>query len=218
MRFLTRAGANRGPDVGSGELWALVLAAGESRRMGGRLKQLIEVAGQPMVRRAVRLALEAVPGRVVVVVGAGAEQVAAAVRDLGDRVVIVANPDFARGMSASLKVGVAALPEDVPGVMVLLADQPAVTPALLGRLRASWPGHPAAACRYADGGLGPPCILGREVWSEVEALKGDEGARRILRRLGPRVAVVDAAPEQLVDVDTPRDLGRFGSGAGTPKD
>lgn len=218
MRHVTGQGADPGLSVGGGLLWALVLAAGESRRMGGRLKQLAEVAGEPMVRRAVRLALEAVPGRVVVVVGAGAEQVARAVRDLGARLVVVLNPDFARGMSTSLKAGVASLPEGVPGVLVMLADQPAVTASLLGRLQAAWPGHLAAACRYPDGGLGPPCILGREVWREVEALEGDEGARRILRRLGPGVAAVDPSPEELADVDTPQDLDRLDPRAGAPGD
>lgn len=187
-------------------LWAVVLAAGEARRMGGRPKPLCEVGGEPMVRRVVRRALQAVDGGVVVVVGAHAPLVAAAVEGLGPRVATVENPRFAEGMSTSLKAGIGALPPSACGALVLLADQPGVSAALLRSLQAAWRGALAAACRYPDGTAGPPCILGKALWPRVQALAGDQGARRILSELGPRLALVQAPAAQLVDVDTPEDL------------
>ncbi len=187
-------------------LWAVVLAAGQARRMGGRPKPLCPVEGEPMVRRVVRRALEAVDGGVVVVVGAHAPAVAKGVQGLGPRVVTVVNPRFAEGMSTSLKAGIHALPPVAGGALILLADQPGVSAGLLRRLKMAWQGGVAAACRYPDGSAGPPCILGKELWPQVEGLSGDEGARRILAHLASRLVLVEADASQLADVDTPEDL------------
>lgn len=196
------------------EIWAVVLAAGESRRMGGRPKQLLELEGEPLVRRAVRVALSAGAAGVVVVSGAAAAEVERAVAGFGQRVRTAYNPAYASGMASSLQVGIAALPETATGALVLLADQPRVGAALVGKVLEAGRRAAAAACRYPDGGLGPPCVLNRPVWDEVARLEGDRGARAILRALGPQVAVVRADPAELLDVDTPEDLALLEGDAG----
>ena len=192
------------------EVWAVVLAAGESRRMGGRAKQLIEVDGEPLVRRAVRVALEAGAAGVVVVVGAAAPEVERAVAGFGARVRTAFNAAYASGMATSLQAGIAALPETATGALILLADQPQVTAGLVARVMEAGRTAPAAACRYPDGSLGPPCVLNRPVWGQVARLEGDRGARAILRALGPQVAEIRPEAAELLDIDTPADLVRMG--------
>ncbi|MEW6046176.1 MAG: nucleotidyltransferase family protein [Bacillota bacterium] len=201
------------------ELWAVVLAAGQARRMGGIPKPLIPVDGEPMVRRVLRRALE-VADRAAVVVGFSAEQVEAAVFDLGSpRIVIVRNPRFAEGMSTSLKAGIGALPPEAAGALVMLADQPGVSVDSLRLLKNAWrrplgpsAACPVVACRYPDGNPGPPCILGRAIWGKLAALEGDRGARQVLARLGPWIHAVEAPVEELADIDTPADLAAWRQG------
>lgn len=202
-----------------GAIWAVVLAAGRGRRMaasagqtgeGETPKQLLCIAGEPMVRRVVRTALEAGVDGAAVVVGAAAGAVAEALHGLDvDRVRIVYNPDHERGMSTSLLLGVASLPAEVSGALVLLADQPAVTAGLLRDVIDAGRGGPASACRYPTGGLGPPCLFHRSTWPELASLRGDRGARSVLTRLGSLARVVEAPAGLLVDVDTVGDLARL---------
>jgi molybdenum cofactor cytidylyltransferase len=103
-------------------LGAVVLAAGEARRMDGRAKPLIERDGVPLVRRVVQALLAAGVGEVVVVVGHRSDEVAWAVHDLP--VLVIVNEDYAAGHVRSLRKGLAALPDAVTAVLVALADQP----------------------------------------------------------------------------------------------
>lgn len=196
---------NRPPGV----VWAVVLAAGQSRRMGGRPKQLIALDGEPLVRRAVRVALEAGVAGVVVVCGAAAEEVKRAVEGLDERIRTVFNPAYASGMASSLRTGIAALPPDATAALVLLADQPRISAGLVGRVLQAALTAPASACRYPDGSLGPPSVLSRPLWDQVARLEGDRGARRLLQALGPQVAVVEPEAAELWDLDTPEDLARL---------
>jgi molybdenum cofactor cytidylyltransferase len=185
---------------------AVVLAAGGSRRLG-EPKQLLRLAGQPLVRRAALAALGSRAEHVVVVTGARAERVEEALAGLA--VECVRCPDWERGLAASLRVGVsAALARDPSAsVLLLLADQPAVTPGLLDALAQ---GHAAgaeiAACEYG-GELGVPALFAARFARELLALEGDRGARALLRREGARVARVPFAEGEL-DVDTPEDWAR----------
>src|ERR671918_1733453 len=108
-----------------GKVAALVLAAGQSRRMGQANKLLAPVDGRPMVAHAVDAMLASRADPVIVVTGHQADAVRAA---LGERPVIWAhNPDYASGLSGSLAVGLAALPEDAEGVVIGLGDMPRIT-------------------------------------------------------------------------------------------
>lgn len=184
----------------------LVLAAGEGSRLG-RPKALVEVGGELLVDRSVRVAREAGCDPVVVVVGAQARQVVR--RAVLDDAVAVVNDDWPDGMGSSLRVGLRALTElGAAAAVVLLVDQPRVTADVVRRVLSA-PPAPAVAASYG-GRPGNPVRLDATIWPEVCALAvGDTGARAWMRAHPERVQVV--ACDDLgsdVDIDTADDLGR----------
>ncbi len=170
----------------------LVLAAGAGRRFGPAPKLLAELDGRPLLEHALAAAT-AVLARVVVVLGARADEVLAAVDLHGAEPVRC--PDWAEGQSASLRTGVRAL-AGAERVLVLVGDQPRVPPALVARLAAEPPGTRAAH----RGVPGFPAVLGPAELARVPALTGDRGLRDLVAwRL-----VEAGAPVH--DIDTPDDL------------
>jgi len=183
----------------------IVLAAGASRRLG-KSKQLLRLRGEPLVRRALRLGLATRPQIALIVLGAEADAVYASVADLGVRRVECA--DWALGMGASLRAGLAALPGECAGALIALCDQPALDAPHLDGLVAAWHANPrgAAASSYA-GRLGVPALLPRAWFRELMADVGDQGARELLARRRAEVAAV--VNETLAfDVDRDQDLDR----------
>lgn len=199
--------------AGPGRVAALVLAAGRSRRMGGPNKLLLPVDGKPMVRRVVEAALASRASPVVVVVGHQQHEVRQALRGL--KVHLVPNPDFAEGLSTSLKAGLKALPEDAAGAVVCLGDMPRVNAALIDRLVAAFApveGRGIVAPTWR-GRRGNPVLWGRAFFAEMQELTGDVGARELLARHADQVAEVDAGDDAaLVDIDTPEALAAFAQG------
>ena len=184
----------------------VLLAAGASRRLG-RPKQTLLIDGEPLVARMAGMALATDPRALVVSLGAQAGAVRRALGDLGDdpRVRCVEAPDWARGMGASLRSGLDALPDDCDAALVLLCDQPALTLAHLERLLAAWRAHPvrASASAYA-GVLGVPAVLPRAWWPSIDG-GSDRGARELLRARAAEISAVAAAGLER-DLDTPIDL------------
>ena len=187
----------------------VVLAAGASRRMG-RAKQLLPVGGRPLLEGVVASASASRLDEVLVVLGARADEILAAV-DLG-RARVVRNPDHAVGMSTSLRVGMAALGPEVDRAVVILGDQPAISAELLNRLldMQEESGLPAAALSFG-GLLHPPVVLRRELWGDLESLEGDVGCRALIRARPELVAALPAEGDlrHPVDVDTPEDYERL---------
>ena len=180
---------------------AVVLAAGASRRLG-RPKALLQQNGESLLRRATRLALDTRALDTVVVLGAEA----AASRELeGLAARAIACPDWDEGLAASLRTGIAALDPRCACALVLLCDQPALDGAHLAALLAAWQAHPghAAASAYA-GVRGVPAILPRAWFGAVARLRGDAGARELLRTRDDVVVV--SGPGLARDIDTPADL------------
>lgn len=182
----------------------LVLAAGAGTRYGGP-KALVELDGVPLARRAARLLADGGCDPVLVVVGAQAERVRAALPGLQT----VEATGWAEGMGASLRTGLAAL-AGAPACVVALADQPLVGAAAVTRLVAAWrDGAEAAVATYA-GAPRNPVVLDAAVWDDVAALAvGDAGARPWLRAHPERVVAVPCDDTgSPFDVDTPDDLAR----------
>ena len=154
----------------------LVLAAGEGRRFGGP-KQLAVVGGAPILER-VLVAMRAVPAldRVVVVLGAHADEVRAGV-EFGDVEIVIAQ-DWAEGQAASLRAGVAAL-AGCDEVLVCLGDLPFVTSQVIAGTLEHDPRAPAVRAVYA-GVPGHPVLLRAPVLARVPELRGDVGARDLL--------------------------------------
>ncbi|MCE2392051.1 MAG: NTP transferase domain-containing protein [Proteobacteria bacterium] len=202
---------------GARRVAAIVLAAGEARRMG-RPKQLLELSGESLVRRAARLSLAAPCAPSVVVTGAYAGDVEAELAGL--EVDIARNPDWRSGLAGSLRTGVAALRDRAPdaeGALVLLADQPRISLALLRRLLAAFasPGIERAACLYA-GSVGVPAIFGREYFEALASLSGDRGAKSLLAQATEDLVTIET-DEPASDVDTPEDYAALTADAPLPE-
>ncbi|MFD1623186.1 NTP transferase domain-containing protein [Azospirillum griseum] len=202
-RPLPRAGAAveapRAPRV-----TALVLAAGRSSRMGGSNKLLAAVNGAPLVARAVDAALASQAQGVIVVTGHQGDAVELALS--GKPVRFVRNPDFADGLSASLRAGLAAVPADADAVVVCLGDMPRVRAGVIDRLIAAFnPLEGRAICvPTTHGKQGNPVLWDRSFFADMAGLTGDSGAKRLIGQHADRlceVAVDDAGI--LYDVDTP---------------
>jgi molybdenum cofactor cytidylyltransferase len=181
----------------------------------GEPKQLLEVGGRPLLEVAVDAACASHLDEVVVVLGARAEEIKAAVNFGRARVVI--NPDYEQGLSTSLRAGIASLGAEVSRALVILGDQPDVNASLLDRLlylqEAS--GLPAAALSF-EGLLHPPMVLAREMWSGLETLDGDVGLRAVVRAHPELVAALPAERPggHPVDIDTPEDFEMLGADPG----
>jgi molybdenum cofactor cytidylyltransferase len=185
----------------------LVLAAGRSTRMGEANKLLQTVRGKPMLRHAVEAQLASRARPVIVVTGYQHEQVAAMLAGLD--VELVHNPAFASGLASSVKVGLAALPQDARGVVVSLGDMPNVTAAVIDRLAQVFAESSEATAVVPTllGQRGNPVLLARALFPEVDKLDGDQGARRLLDAAGDAVVEVPLDdPAIALDVDTPEAL------------
>jgi molybdenum cofactor cytidylyltransferase len=193
---VTRAQAGNG-------LHAVVLAAGASTRFGSA-KQLVRVAGRPLLHTAVTRAAEVTGNALIVVLGFGAAGLAPLLKHSPGSIVV--NQEWREGLGSSIRAGVARLPAACSGVLLILADQAAVTADDLKRLAGTWRKQPQyiAAALYA-GTIGAPAIFPRSAFNELAALRGDAGARLILRRNADRVVRVPM-PSAALDVDTPEDL------------
>ena len=185
---------------------ALLLAAGESSRLGTP-KQLLSIDGEPLIRRAARAMLATRPGELYVVVGSRADEVFAAVADLPVLRIDCAN--WNEGLAASLRAGVGALPDRFDAVLVALCDQPALSAGHLATLveRFAGSGGAAVASTYA-GVVGVPAVLPRAWFADLLALRGDTGARDLLRNSQRRIEVV-AAQSLAFDIDEPADRSRL---------
>lgn len=175
----------------------------------GRPKQLLPVPDRPLLEVVVASACASRLDDVVVVLGAGADAILAAV-DLG-RARSLLNPDHAAGMSTSLRAGLAALAPEVDRAVIILGDQPAVSGALLDALLdlQERSRQPAAALSFG-GLLHPPVVLRRELWGDLASLEGDVGCRAIIRARPELVAALPAGDlRHPVDVDTPDDYARL---------
>lgn len=182
---------------------AVVLAAGRSSRMGDVNKLLADVGGKPMVASVVEAALDSGASPVIVVCGHAEADLRAALTGLD--VQVVSNPDFAQGLSTSLKAGIAALPETCDGAVILLGDMPLVRSAFVRRLVAAFEAEPAgvAAVPIHDGDWGNPVVIARALFAEIDGLTGDAGARKLLEAHKDMVIEVPADDAVLVDADTP---------------
>jgi molybdenum cofactor cytidylyltransferase len=183
---------------------AIVLAAGRSTRMGGPNKLLAEVHGKPLVRLAVEQALASAARPVIVVTGHQRERVEVALA--GSGVVFVHNPDYAEGISTSVKAGIAAVPPQADGAIVCLGDMPQVDAKLIDRLIAAFDPEKGAlvVVPVMDGKRGNPVVWSRRFFSELGELGGDVGARHLIATYPEAVAEVPVAGRgALFDVDTP---------------
>ncbi|MCU0944845.1 MAG: molybdopterin-binding/glycosyltransferase family 2 protein [Rubritepida sp.] len=186
----------------------LVLAAGRSRRMAPLNKLLVaDRQGVAMVTRVVDNVLASGVRPVLVVTGHERERVQEALA--GRPVIFVHADDYAEGLSASLKAGIAALPPEAEGVLVALGDMPLVDPAVMARLLAAFDPEEGRAIVQPTyrGKQGNPVLWGREFFGEMGAITGDVGARQLVGRHADRLVEVEVPDDGVLrDFDTVESL------------
>jgi molybdenum cofactor cytidylyltransferase len=180
--------------------------------MGTLNKLLIEIDGVPMVRGVVEMLRQSRADPIVVVTGHERERVAAAVRDLS--VTLVHNPDFAQGLSTSLKVGIASIGADIDGVLVCLGDMPRVSAAEVDRLIGAF--NPVEGRGIVvptlKGKRGNPVLWSKHFFAEMTQVSGDVGARHLIGTYPEMVAEVEMVGDGvLTDIDTPQALAKLAS-------
>jgi molybdenum cofactor cytidylyltransferase len=187
----------------------IVLAAGASTRMGSP-KQLLPYRGNSFVRHIVEVAIASVCQPIAVVLGASAERIKPEINQLP--VQIVDNQQWAEGMGSSIRVGIEALlavNQNLEAVMIALCDQPFVSSQTINQLIEAYhlTGKPIIASEYS-GTLGVPVVFSCTLFSELMALKSNEGAKQLIKQ---HIHEVFSLPFSAgaIDVDTPKDYEQF---------
>jgi molybdenum cofactor cytidylyltransferase len=186
---------------------AIVLAAGSSTRMG-RNKLLLEVEGETLVRRVVRAACSAGLDRVVVVLGHEEARVRAQLEGLSCEMVV--NPDHARGAGTSVHTGVRHVASDAAAVVIVLADMPRVSAAMIAALvdRYRTTRAPVVFSRYGDL-QAPPTLYDRALFGELLAIDDDRGGKPVVLRHQAEAEAVVWPESALHDIDSPDDYDRI---------
>lgn len=193
----------------------IILAAGASTRLGGNPKQLIVYQGETLLKRTISAAMALAessedPVSIVVVTGGNQAKIIPALANLP--VSVVHNPDWQTSMASSVRVGLSALLSDAPdleSVLMLLTDQPHVSPELLRHILAVFreSGKGIVGCEYA-GQVGVPALFARKYFDELLTLTGDRGAKPLMMKYIANCATIPFA-DGAVDLDTPDDVARF---------
>lgn len=182
----------------------IILAAGGSRRLG-QPKQLLYIMGEPLLRRIVRIAADAQPDHLIVVLGSSAYDCVPVIKHCGADIVV--NPFWESGLAGSIRLGVERAEEEgADAILLLLADQPWLNAEVIQQFFNRMNGEPdmVIAASY-EGILGAPMMFGSAWFAKLKTLEGDQGAKNIVAREGNRVQVVEWS-DGAVDVDTPEDL------------
>ena len=185
----------------------VLLAAGSSRRMG-RNKLLLELSGQPLVRRVALSAADAGLDPILVVLGHEADRVGAALADVAHQAV--RNPDHERGANSSLRLGLSRLPPGARAAVVLLGDMPHVTSEMIRRVvsRYERDAPRLVVSRYGEASA-PPTLFDASLFAEVTALEGDGCGKQVVRRHWQEAAILDWPESALADLDLPEDYERM---------
>lgn len=191
-------------------IFAIVLAAGNASRFGAT-KQLAEIDGNPLVKRAVKIANDVCQGKTLLVVGHDWRAVARCCDPYEG--FLLFNEDYASGIGSSIAAAVRAVRHTAEAVIVLLADQVMVASDHVQSLCDAWSGaeNEIVATAYA-GTTGAPVLFPRACFDELTALSGDSGGRHLLSDTRYRVHEV-RCEAAAVDIDTPGDLTQISRSA-----
>ena len=196
----------------SKSIGAIILAAGESARMG-RPKQKLRFCGESLLRRACYAALDSHCDPIVVILGAHSEVVNQELVDLP--ITVALNSDWPEGLSSTIRCGIDAInqgPQPPLGALLMLADQPLITSIQLVRLIEAFRKQiaPIVASQYLIGNevvRGVPAVFGFELFPELLSLRGRDGAKPLIRKYELRCNFI-SMPEAVVDIDTAADFER----------
>jgi molybdenum cofactor cytidylyltransferase len=189
---------------------AILLAAGESKRMG-RPKQLLEWRGKTLLQHSVESLINSAADEIILVLGHEADRIRQTLPALPIKIVI--NTDYARGMASSLGQGLLAMEPGSEAFLILLADQPGIGPEIINTLIRAFrqadpkPGIVRPVCR---GLRGHPVLIGARYLQEALQLRGDVGARQLLMNHPEDVLEIDVKEDAVLnDIDTPEEYQRY---------
>ena len=185
----------------------LILSGGKSSRLG-KPKQLLEINGKALISHIVQVAEEADLGQVMIVTGAYQEQINPLLKDQ----IIIKNKNWEEGMASSIREGIQYVKEnypDIDGLFILVIDQPYLHKSILHALYKEQQKENviAVASRY-NNQYGTPVLFHKDLWADLLSLKGDVGARKILRLLEDQIRSVPFE-EGIFDLDTLEDYESF---------
>ncbi len=190
-------------DQGTTGLHAVILAAGPSSRFGSP-KQLVRLAGAPVLHQAIANAAFVAGQSLTVVLGANAREIASALRQSAASIAI--NRNWEEGISSSVRLAVQSAPPRCEALLLILADQVGLQADDLKRLNTAWRRHPVLIAAALHGGApGLPAIFPNWCFSDLLELRGDRDPRMVIRRNVDRVVRIPM-PNAAVDLDTPEDL------------
>jgi molybdenum cofactor cytidylyltransferase len=185
----------------------IVLAAGTSSRMG-RNKMLFELNGESLVRGAARRALDGGLSPLVVVLGYESDRARQALGGLACTIVV--NPEYDRGITSSLRVGIASLPPSAPAAMVVLADMPFVTADMIRQMIARYDAtRPPLVISDYGGVNAPPMLYDRRLFGELTDETAEGCGKRVVRLHRAEAEVLHWPDSALADIDVPDDFARL---------
>lgn len=189
----------------------VILAGGSSSRLG-EPKQLLIHDGKSLLQKSIDAAISSDADPVIVVLGANAEQISAEINKSKAQVII--NSAWEEGMASSIRIGINELLFNSPSaeaVILMVCDQPFITAGLINELinTRKQTGKPIVSCNYGEA-IGPPALFHRSVFNELMQLKGDVGARKIIRHHHDDVATVVFGKGKF-DIDTRDDYTALNS-------
>ena len=187
----------------------ILLAAGRSLRFGEETKQLLDFAGEPLIRRVAAQACRSLLGEVVAVVGHRARAVEAALVGLDLR--SVSNSRYREGRSGSIAVGIRSIDQGAEAALFMTADQPLLTKDVIDRIVTRYTRTRAVIVVPSfEGQRGSPVLFARKLFADLQALRKDRGGREIIRRFPELVVEVELeSARPLADIDTPADYERL---------
>ncbi|WP_169545324.1 NTP transferase domain-containing protein [Sneathiella aquimaris] len=202
-----RAGKRTSTQMKKTKIAVLLLAAGQSRRMGKNNKLLALIEGKPMIRHVAEQALASKADHVLMVTGHEADSVMKSVWDID--IPSVHNPDFADGLSTSLKLGFQVLSENYDGVLVCLGDMPFVSFEILNQLIDQFDPEEGRSIVIptVSGKRGNPVLISSQYADEISVISGDMGAKALINDNESQVHTVEIdSPSIFADIDTPEIL------------
>lgn len=189
---------------------AIILAAGGSSRMKGENKLLLPVEGVPMILSVCRNVLSAGYDPTIVVTGYDEQNIQLALKSVDAH--IVHNNGWNRGMSGSIQTGVAALPEDAPGCLIMLGDMPLVSVDTLKTLKDTFLASAGKKITYPlfKGRQANPVMFPKHYFHEILSISGDEGCKSVLQSHSDQsLALTMTSAEVVTDCDTQQDYARL---------
>ena len=185
------------------DVYAIILAAGASRRLGTP-KQLLDWRDSSLLEHCIQNAHSVLPERIIVVLGAYSQEIQNSVNL--NAVTKITNPDWQEGIASSIRAGIQALPNTATAALILLCDQPLINADHLKTLLTVWQNKQSTivASQYPHS-VGVPALFPSEYFLSLLTLKGDQGAKPLLKKFADKLLTI-SLPEAELDIDSVADF------------